>query len=60
MILTAIVLLVVNIVDKSYFANDIRTVDEVFVILYYTANIRLMFQSMYYWSNKATPLTPEE
>ena len=43
MIVTAIVLLIVNIVDKTSFENDIRTVDEIFVILYYSSNIRLMF-----------------
>ena len=60
MLVTLVALLIVNIVNKKSFESDIKAVDEILVIMYYAANMRLMFQSMFYWSNKATPLSERE
>lgn len=43
MLITALVLLIVNIVDKTAFERDIDAVDGAFKMQYYIANIRLRF-----------------
>ena len=60
MIITLVALLIVNIINKNSFESDIMAVEEILVIMHYAANMRLMFQSMFYWSNKATPLSESE
>lgn len=56
MLVTAIVLLIVNIIDKISFERDIKAVDGAFKMQYYIANIRLRFQTLYTWSNKNPPM----
>eukprot|EP00347_Sterkiella_histriomuscorum_P024090 403332344 len=51
MLVTAIVLLVVNIVDKVSFKQDIQAVEEAFRIQYFISNVRLRFQYLYVQSN---------
>ena len=60
MIITLVALLIVNIINKNSFESDIMAVEEILVIMHYAANMRLMFQSMFYWSNKAAPLSESE
>lgn len=47
MLVTAIVLLIVNVLDKSNFERDIRAVEKAFMITYFVANVRLRFLSLY-------------
>ena len=59
MLVTAVVLLIVNIVDKVSFKQDIEAVEEAFRIQYYISNVRLRFLYLYTESNNPANMTTE-